>query len=156
MEAVTPLAQSRSPGDPPLFSPAIGCRSPCISAIACQLVVSIRSTKAGSISLVRSAAETMAASEVIDLGHGGFMTICHTASCNSFRSCSLSISVGTGTEADDLQLHRTAWLSHETGILEPRSRSQPSLQRFPAAETNVIGESSGMSSGHVSLSASAW
>src|SRR5262249_35721527 len=45
-----------------------------------------------------------------------------------------------GTEADDLQLHRTAWLSHETGILEPRSRSQPSLQRFPAAETNVIGE----------------
>src|SRR5262249_29608696 len=43
-----------------------------------------------------------------------------------------------GTEADDLQLHRTAWLSHETGILEPRSRSQPSLQRFPAAETNVI------------------
>src|SRR5262249_38679437 len=40
----------------------------------------------------------------------------------------------------DLQLHRTAWLSHETGILEPRSRSQPSLQRFPAAETNVIGE----------------
>src|SRR5262249_3713747 len=45
-----------------------------------------------------------------------------------------------GTEADDLQLHRTARLSHETGILEPRSRSQPSLQRFPAAETNVIGE----------------
>ena len=27
--------------------------------------------------------------------HGGFMTIFHTASCNSFRSCSLSISVGT-------------------------------------------------------------
>ena len=71
--------------------------------------------------------------------HGGFMTIFHTASCNSFRSCSLSISVGTRHRSGRSTASRTAWLSHETGILEPRSRSQPSLQRFPEAETNVIG-----------------